>query len=81
MDTLGLRSTHSPYSSVQRRRFNRKMREQVGSGMADIGFAISSLEEKEGDSVEPARRPSDNRSRISKGKGKPLTREQRRRAL
>jgi len=63
------------------------MREQVGSGMADIGAVISSLEEKE----EPsglARRPNDNQAKIQtktrqigKGKGNPLTREQRRRAL
>ena len=87
MDNLGLRSTQSPYSGVQRRRFNRKMREQVGSGMADIGAAISSLEEKEEPS-EPAREPNDSQAKIQtktrqigKGKGNPLTKEQRRRVL
>ncbi|KAL4064931.1 ribosome biogenesis protein SLX9-domain-containing protein [Scleroderma yunnanense] len=82
-----VKSTQSPYSSAQRRRFNRKMREQVGSGMAEMGDAISSLEEKEVSS-ESAKRPNDGQAniqmktrQIGEGRGNPLTRSQRRRAL
>ncbi|KAI6133156.1 ribosome biogenesis protein SLX9-domain-containing protein [Pisolithus croceorrhizus] len=85
-----LASTVSPYSKTQRRRFNKKMREQVGGGMADMDLALSALQE-ENPSLEPAKgsdsvTPSSTvkqtvTGQIGKGKGVPLTKAQRKRTL
>ncbi|KAG1867942.1 ribosome biogenesis protein SLX9-domain-containing protein [Suillus subalutaceus] len=45
-----LKSKTSPYSKVQRRRFNRRQREQVGGGLDDIGAVLSAIDT--GDSPE-----------------------------
>ncbi|KAG6337322.1 hypothetical protein ID866_1747 [Astraeus odoratus] len=84
-----VRTTASPYSKAQRRRFNKKTREQVGKGMADMEAVISSLEEKESrsdpangsDERQPASKPPAKMKQIGKGKGIPLTSGQRKRAL
>ncbi|KAI6044935.1 ribosome biogenesis protein SLX9-domain-containing protein, partial [Pisolithus marmoratus] len=85
-----LASTVSPYSKAQRRRFNKRMREQVGGGMADIDLALSALQEKD-PYPESAKNPDSAAqsstakqtatSRIGKNKGVPLTKNQRKRAL
>ncbi|KAI6136732.1 ribosome biogenesis protein SLX9-domain-containing protein [Pisolithus sp. B1] len=85
-----LASTVPPYSKTQRRRFNKKTREQVGGGMADVDLALSALQE-ENPSLEPAKgsdsvTPSSTvkqtvTGRIGKGKGVPLTKAQRKRTL
>ncbi|KAF8844025.1 hypothetical protein BDN67DRAFT_49772 [Paxillus ammoniavirescens] len=88
-----LKSPITPYSKVQRRRFNRKQREQVGGGLGSIQAVISALEDKE-PSPEPeeAQQPKDHsQSQPTKakakagpmgaGKGVPLTKSQRKRAL
>ncbi|KAG1757454.1 ribosome biogenesis protein SLX9-domain-containing protein [Suillus lakei] len=39
-----LKSKTSPYSKVQRRRFNRRQREQVGGGLDAIGVVLSAID-------------------------------------
>lgn len=83
-------SSVSPYSKAQRRRFNKKTREQIGGGMADMGLALSALQEKD-PSLQSAKGPETvapssmarqtATSRIGKGKGVPLTKAQRKRTL
>ncbi|KAG1885787.1 hypothetical protein F4604DRAFT_1878403 [Suillus subluteus] len=86
-----LKSKTSPYSKVQRRRFNRRQREQVGGGLDDIGAVLSAIDT--GDSLEQgspvAEETKDARAhkvqpktlQIGEGKGMPLKKNQRKRAL
>ncbi|KAG2072769.1 hypothetical protein BDR04DRAFT_403760 [Suillus decipiens] len=86
-----LKSKTSPYSKVQRRRFNRRQREQVGGGLDAIGTVLSAIEM--GDSPEQdspmAEETTDTRAhklkpktlQIGEGKGVPLKSNQRKRAL
>lgn len=87
-----LASTLSPYSKAQRRRYNKKTREQVGGGMADMDLALSALQEKDSslqsakgphtDSVTPSSTVKPTATgRIGKSKGVPLSNAQRKRAL
>ncbi|KIJ68331.1 hypothetical protein HYDPIDRAFT_36819 [Hydnomerulius pinastri MD-312] len=87
-----LKSSATPYSKAQRRRFNRKQREQVGGGLGSIEAVISALEGKE-PSPEPVNAKTDvqqqsqpkkvqaKTGRIGEGRGIPLTKAQRKRAL
>ncbi|KAF9229408.1 hypothetical protein BS17DRAFT_20701 [Gyrodon lividus] len=87
-----LKSSVIPYSKAQRRRFNRKQREQVGGGLGSIEAVISALDEKE-PSPESERvqsedhsrpQPTTTKSKVGRmgiGKGVPLTKAQRKRAL
>jgi hypothetical protein len=76
---------------VQRRRFNRRQREQVGGGLDAIGAVLSAIDM--GDSPEQgspmAEETKDARThkvqpktlQIGEGKGMPLKQNQRKRAL
>lgn len=86
-----LKSKTSPYSKVQRRRFNRRQREQVGGGLDAIGAVLSAIDmsdsPEEGSPV--AEETKDARAhkvqtktlQIGEGKGIPLKKNQRKRAL
>ncbi|KAG1899105.1 ribosome biogenesis protein SLX9-domain-containing protein [Suillus fuscotomentosus] len=86
-----LKSKTSPYSKVQRRRFNRRQREQVGGGLDAIGAVLSAIDMS--DSPEQgspaAEETKDARAhkvqtktlQIGEGKGIPLKKNQRKRAL
>ncbi|KIJ21642.1 hypothetical protein PAXINDRAFT_165081 [Paxillus involutus ATCC 200175] len=88
-----LKSPITPYTKAQRRRFNRKQREQVGGGLGSIQAVISALEEKEpSPESEKAQQPNDHSQPqptkakakagpMGAGKGVPLTKSQRKRAL
>ncbi|KAH0838398.1 hypothetical protein J3R83DRAFT_6705 [Lanmaoa asiatica] len=86
-----IKSSTTPYSKAQKRRFNRKQREQLGSGLGSIGTAISALEEKEIPSpaeVQSNATTSQQRLQararaglIGEGKGVPLTKAQRKHVL
>jgi len=45
--SVGLESSHSPYSKSHTRRMKRKAKEQVGGGMQDIALALSSFDNLE----------------------------------
>lgn len=87
----GIKSSSTPYSKAQKRRFNRKQREQLGGGLGSIEAVISALEEEE--IVPPAERDSNAASSqqppqakarsgiIGEGKDAPLTKAQRKRVL
>lgn len=88
----GIKSSTTPYSKAQKRRFNRKQREQlVGGGLGSIEAVISALEEKEisspaetqSDAATSQQRPQAKAGAglIGEGKGVPLTKAQRKRAL
>lgn len=85
----GVKSSTTPYSKAQKRRFNRKQREQLGGGLGSIEAAISALEEKE---ISPPAEAQSNAAisrpqakaragLIGEGKGVPLTKAQRKRVL
>ncbi|KAG0708977.1 ribosome biogenesis protein SLX9-domain-containing protein [Suillus ampliporus] len=86
-----LKSTTSPYSKVQRRRFNRRQREQVGGGLDSIGAVLSAIDmddspargspvvEDKSDVRAPKVQPKT--LQIGEGKGMPLRKNQRKRAL
>lgn len=87
----GIKSSCTPYSKVQKRRFNRKQREQLGGGLGSIEAVISALEEEEISPTSEAQSnaaTSQQRPRakaragvIGEGKGVPLTKAQRRHVL
>lgn len=90
--TPGIRTSSTPYSRAQRRRFNRKKHEQLGSGLGSIGAVISALEEEEisppaeaesnFDSTSQKRPQGNSRTGIiGKGKSVPLTKVQRKHVL
>lgn len=87
-----LHSTRSPYSKTQKRRFKRKQDEQVGGGLDAIQAAISALDNNDqsdskeeqvdsavSDSMQTKMQPK--LGQIGEGKGVPLKRNQRKRAL
>ncbi|KAH7911931.1 ribosome biogenesis protein SLX9-domain-containing protein [Hygrophoropsis aurantiaca] len=86
-----LKTTNSPYSKVQKRRFNRKLREKIGGGLDEIQAAISTLETEEipgnidSESNEKQKQEASQSrpkpGQIGEGKGIPLTKNQRKRAL
>ncbi|KAG1755168.1 ribosome biogenesis protein SLX9-domain-containing protein [Suillus paluster] len=81
----------SPYSKVQRRRYNRRQREQVGGGLDVIGAVLSDINiddspaqvspivEEAKDVRAPKVQPK--KLQIGEGKGLPLRKNQRKRAL
>ncbi|KAF8547126.1 hypothetical protein OG21DRAFT_1425404, partial [Imleria badia] len=86
-----IKSSCTPYSKVQKRRFNRKQREQLGGGLGSIEAVISALEEEEISSpaeAQPNAATSQQRPQakaktgiMGEGKGVPLTKAQRKHAL
>ncbi|CCL98987.1 uncharacterized protein FIBRA_00995 [Fibroporia radiculosa] len=87
-----LESSRSPYSKSHERRLKRKAREQVASGMDDIRAAISAVEDAIPSAVAEARSQVESdetqdqtarsqTGRIGEGKGVPLSKSQRKRAL
>lgn len=92
---LELQSGRSPYSKSHERRLKRKAREQIADGMSDMQTAISAVELGIPDSVQASTEVvtaednhlKNNRARstkpgqIGEGKGVPLTKAQRKRAL
>lgn len=88
----GVQSAESPYSKTQRRRFKKKQKEQVGGGLDTIHAAISALdqgeksdteEENAGEADDPAinTQKRTKPGQIGEGKGVPLKKNQRKRAL
>jgi len=88
----GIKSSSTPYSRAQRRRFNRRQREQLGGGLDSIGVVISALEEEEISPPAETQSANDATSQqrpqakagtglIGEGKGVPLTKAQRKHAL
>ncbi|KAI8980683.1 ribosome biogenesis protein SLX9-domain-containing protein [Trametes punicea] len=90
-----LEQSRSPYSKSHERRLKRKAKEQVASGMGDIKAAISALEEDIPVAVQntisdangadshdaPKAKPKPKPGQIGEGKGVPLNKNQRKRAL
>ncbi|KAI0778510.1 ribosome biogenesis protein SLX9-domain-containing protein [Trametes elegans] len=91
-----LEQSRSPYSKSHERRMKRKAREQVAGGMGDIQAAISAMEEtipaavqntigddaKEADDMDVSEaKPKPKQGQIGEGKGAPLSKNQRKRAL
>jgi len=82
-----LQSTRSPYSKTQQRRFKRKQQEQVGGGLDAIQAVISALDNNaapdgDGKNTEEAQpKVKQKPGQIGEGKGIPLSRNQRKRAL
>jgi hypothetical protein len=86
-----LQSVRSPYSKTQRRRFKKRQEEQVGGGLDAIHVAISALDDyviTDGDDGHTEEEPAQPRAKvkpklgqIGEGKGNPLSRNQRKRAL
>jgi len=82
-----LQSTRSPYSKTQQRRFKRKQQEQVGGGLDAIQAVISALDNNaapdgDGKNTEEAQpKVKQKLGQIGEGKGIPLSRNQRKRAL
>jgi hypothetical protein len=87
----GIKTSSAPYSKTQKRRFNRKRREQLGSGLGSIEAVISALE---GEEISPPAEAQSNATTsqqrpqakagtalIGEGKGAPLTKAQRKHAL
>ncbi|KAM5533084.1 hypothetical protein V8D89_013227 [Ganoderma adspersum] len=91
-----LEQTRSPYSKSHERRLKRRAREQVAGGMSEIKAAISALEDDIPEAIQnsvaanddanagDASRPQQARPKpgqIGEGKGVPLSKNQRKRAL
>ncbi|KAH7931109.1 hypothetical protein BV22DRAFT_1077883 [Leucogyrophana mollusca] len=86
-----LKSTISPYSKVQKRRFNRQQREKVGGGLDEMHAAISAMEkdeiaEQHTPELNDPQNPRSSQARrkvgqIGEGKGATLSKNQRKRAL
>ncbi|KAJ6604763.1 ribosome biogenesis protein SLX9-domain-containing protein [Mycena vulgaris] len=89
-----LESNHSPYSKSHARRQKRKAKEQLGSGLDDIQLALAAVEDEEvadapqeagmADDEEPQpkqKKPKPKPGQIGEGKGAPLSKAQRQRAL
>ncbi|KAJ7706065.1 hypothetical protein B0H17DRAFT_1035474 [Mycena rosella] len=79
-----LESTHSPYSKSHARRQKRKAKEQVGGGLDEIQLALAAVEDDD-DGVdapqESTKKPKPKPGQIGEGKGAPLSKAQRQRAL
>ncbi|KAL7285158.1 hypothetical protein ACG7TL_000250 [Trametes sanguinea] len=91
-----LEESRSPYSKSHERRLKRKAKEQVAGGLGDIKAAISALEEDipvavqnsvtdatetdRADASKPAK-PKPKPGQIGEGKGAPLNKNQRKKAL
>ncbi len=96
-DDLGLEQSRSPYSKSHERRLKRKAREQVAGGMDEIKMAIAAVEDDiplavqnsiaaTAEGVDETPVPQSKKVRpkpgqIGEGKGAPLTKNQRKRAL
>ncbi|KAL1951676.1 hypothetical protein VTO73DRAFT_825 [Trametes versicolor] len=91
-----LEQSRSPYSKSHDRRLKRKAKEQVAGGMSDIQAAIFAVEddiptavqntiaadEEEADGTdEPKAKANPKAGQIGEGKGAPLSKNQRKRAL
>lgn len=91
-ELLGLESSRSPYSKSHERRLKRKAKEQVAGGMSDMQAAISAVDDdalaqdaqssedpSHGHETRP--KPKAKPGQIGEGKGAPLSKSQRKRAL
>lgn len=89
-----LESTHSPYSKSHARREKRKAREQLGgSGLDDMQLALAAVDDDADEAVDKPTAPSVDEpqpvqkkmkpkpGQIGEGKGAPLSKAQRQRAL
>lgn len=88
-----LESTHSPYSKSHARRQKRKAREQLGGGLDDIQLALAAVDDEAVEVAEESAAPSADEpqpvhkkvkpkpGQIGEGKGAPLSKAQRQRAL
>ncbi|KAJ7925895.1 ribosome biogenesis protein SLX9-domain-containing protein [Mycena leptocephala] len=79
-----LESSHSPYSKSHARRMKRKAKEQLGGGLDDIQHALAaeSLAQTASEEVQPKqKKPKPKPGQIGEGKGAPLSKAQRQRAL
>ncbi|KAJ7492513.1 ribosome biogenesis protein SLX9-domain-containing protein, partial [Mycena latifolia] len=90
-----LESNHSPYSKSHARRQKRKAREQLGSGLDDIQLALAAVEDGDvadahqesgasADTEDPhpkQKKAKPKPGQIGEGKGAPLSKNQRQRAL
>ncbi|KAJ7631097.1 ribosome biogenesis protein SLX9-domain-containing protein [Roridomyces roridus] len=81
-----LESTRSPYSKSHNRRLKRKAREQVGGGLNDIQLALAAVEDPEVGAEEDSEETQPKKvkpkpGQIGTGKGAPLSKAQRQRAL
>ncbi|KAJ7487716.1 ribosome biogenesis protein SLX9-domain-containing protein [Mycena galericulata] len=89
-----LESTHSPYSKSHARRQKRKAREQLGGGLDDMQLALAAVDddadevpqESAGDLSADEPQPAPKKAKpkpgqIGEGKGAPLSKAQRQRAL
>jgi len=87
-----LQASQSPYSRSHNRRLKRKEKQQLGSGMSDLNAALGALddpaEEVHRPGITTARRrgttdakPRVKPGQIGEGKGDPLTKAQRKKAL
>lgn len=88
-----LESSRSPYSKSHERRLKRKAKEQVAGGMSDMEAAISAVDDgipsavlqsthqDLSDVVEEGPRVQAKAGKIGEGKGAPLSKSQRKRAL
>lgn len=87
-----LESSRSPYSKSHERRLKRKAKEQVAGGMSDMQAAISAVDDdalardaqssedpSHGHETRP--KPKAKPGQIGEGKGAPLSKSQRKRAL
>ena len=85
-----LHTSSLTYSKAQRRRFNRKQHEQVGGGLADVKAALFTLDDVPAPTPavsaqqQQETRPNSGSAppgMIGEGKGNPLNKNQRKKAL
>ncbi|KAJ6575232.1 ribosome biogenesis protein SLX9-domain-containing protein [Mycena capillaripes] len=90
-----LESSHSPYSKSHMKRLKRKAKEQVGGGLDEIQNALAAMDDDDApelleesvtptaaDEVQPKqKKPKPKPGQIGQGKGAPLSKAQRQRAL
>jgi hypothetical protein len=94
---IGLESNHSPYSKSHARRQKRRAKEQIAGGLDDMQLALAAVEDETADAeaqdsmpaatddsapiAQPKKKAKPKPGQIGEGKGAPLSRSQRQRAL
>ncbi|KAJ7293691.1 ribosome biogenesis protein SLX9-domain-containing protein [Mycena rebaudengoi] len=92
-----LESNHSPYSKSHARRQKRRAKEQIAGGLDDMQLALAAVEDEAADAeaqdsmpaatddsapiAQPKKKAKPKPGQIGEGKGAPLSRSQRQRAL
>jgi hypothetical protein len=89
-----LESSHSPYSKSHARRMKRKAKEQLGGGLDEIQHALAAVDDDAAELLEESvaqtaseevqpkqKKPKPKPGQIGEGKGAPLSKAQRQRAL